>query len=78
MEERTKEIYNEMVLTDQTLKEYKCEYDYDNLLKYLGIDITDELKKNAEVVQMKMPCEGYENRLKEIMEEAKEKVQEEI
>ena len=78
MENRTKEIYNEMVLTDQTLKEYKCEYDYDNLLKYLGIDITDELKKNAEVVQMKMPCEGYENRLKEIMEEAKEKVQEEI
>jgi hypothetical protein len=46
-----------MVLTDETLKEYKCEYDYDNLLKYLGIDITDELKVNANVVQMKMPCE---------------------
>jgi hypothetical protein len=27
---------------------------------------------------MKMPCEWYENRLKEIMEEAKEKVQEEV
>lgn len=78
IENRTKEIYNEMVLTDETLKSYKCEYDYDNLLKYLWIDIIDELKKNAEVVQMKMPCEWYEDRLKEIMEEAKEKVQEEI
>lgn len=66
-----------MVLTDEKLKSYKCEYDYNNLLRYLGIDITDELKKNAEVVQMKMPCPEYEERLKEIMEEAKEKVQEE-
>lgn len=74
---RTQEIYNEMVLTDEKLKSYKCEYDYNNLLRYLGIDITDELKKNAEVVQMKMPCPEYEERLKEIMEEAKEKVQEE-
>lgn len=74
---RTQEVYNEMVLTDEKLKSYKCEYDYTNLLRYLGIDITDELKKNAEVVQMKMPCPEYEERLKEIMEEAKEKVQEE-
>lgn len=78
IENRTKEIYNEMVLTDDVLKNYKCEYDYDNLLKYLWIDIIDELKKNAEVVQMKMPCEWYENRLKEIMEEAKRKAQWEI
>lgn len=78
IENRTKEIYNEMVLTDEVLKNYKCEYDYDNLLKYLWIDIIDELKKNAEVVQMKMPCEWYENRLKEIMEEAKGKAQWEI
>lgn len=78
IEDRTKELYNEMVLTDETLKSYKCEYDYENLLRYLWIDITDELQKNAVVVQMKMPCEEYEDRLKEIMEEAKEKVQEEI
>ena len=57
MEERTKEIYNEMVSTDETLKSYKCEYDYNNLLRYLGIDITEELQSNAKVVQMKMPCE---------------------
>lgn len=78
IENRTKEIYNEMVLTDEILKNYKCEYDYDNLLRYLWIDITSELKKNAEVVQLKMPCDWYEDRLEEIMEEAKKKVQEEI
>lgn len=78
IENRTKEIYNDMVINDETLKSYKCEYDYDNLLRYLWIDITEELKKNSEVIQMKMPCEWYEDRLKEIMEEAKEKVQGEI
>lgn len=78
IENRTKELYNEMVLNDEVLKDYQCEYDYDNLLRYLWIDITEELKNNANVIQMKMPCEWYENRLKEIMEEAKEKVQEEI
>jgi len=74
---RTQEIYNEMVSTDEKLKSLKCEYDYDNLLKYLGIDITDELRVNSDVVAQKMPCPEYEERLKEIMEEAKEKVQEE-
>lgn len=78
LDNRIREEYNNAILTDEKLKDYKCEYDYDNVLLYLWIDITDELKKNAEVIQTKMPCKWYEDRLKEIMEDVKEKVQKEM
>lgn len=75
---REKEIYNELVLTDEKLKELQTKYNYDRLLDYLGIDITKELEENAIQVAMKIPSKDYEERLKEIKEIAKEKTQEEI
>lgn len=75
---RKQEIYNEKIKTDSILAELQCDYNYDNLLSYLWIDITNELKENAKIITMKMPCPEYEERLKEIMKEAEEETQKEI
>lgn len=75
---KTQEIYNEKVKTDERLKELECDYDYSFILNYLWIDISQELKENAKEIIMKMPCPEYEERLKEIKEEAEKEAQEEI
>lgn len=79
IQNRTKEIYNEMVMSDEKLGELQKKYDYSWLLTYLWIDISEELLTNARLIEMKMPSsENFAERMKEILKEAQEKAQEEV